>query len=209
MKRLGLTQRVEINPHHGERRDSLDQRWTSFLINCGFFPIPLGNGFENANKIVNELKLDGIILTGGNNISGFSDEDNAPERDAFEHKLIDTCAKKGLPILGICRGMQILNIHYGGTLIKIAGHAGTEHDLDILHDGALGTSKRIRVNSFHNYTITSDCLGTNLQPLAQTNEGHIEAFEHVTQKHLGIMWHPERELQYSQRDVATIRYLFK
>ena len=192
MKRLGLTQRVEIDPRHGERRDCLDQRWTPFLLRCNFLPVPLSNRFGNVEEVIGGLGLDGVVLTGGNDIEGFSGTNTAPERDAFEHKLIDICTELEIPILGVCRGMQILNLHHGGSLISTINHAGTEHELEILQHGALGDKGHIRVNSYHDFAIAGNGLGSALRPLALTADGHVEAFDYLSQKHLGIMWHPER-----------------
>ena len=107
MKRIGLTQRVEVVTGYGERRDCLDQNWAVLLVSLGYCPVPLANCVQEVGPYVDELGLDGVILTGGNNL--LEPEKGgaiAPERDRFEHMLLDVCASWRLPVLGVCRGAQ-------------------------------------------------------------------------------------------------------
>jgi len=204
MKKIGLTQRVQTDGRHGERRDCLDQRWAEFLCACDLYAIPLSNLVENVGGYIRTLELDGVILTGGNDISGYGENDPSSERDAFEHKLIDICTELSIPVLGICRGMQMLNVHHGGKLVDIDGHAGTEHELKILEDGRLGKARSVTVNSYHTFAIEAGGLGTGLRPLATTSESHIEAVDATQQNHLGVMWHPERVSPFSEADIKMV-----
>ena len=209
MKRIGLTQRVYIESRHGERRDCLDQRWAPFMMSCGYLPMPLSNSIENVGNYLREFRLDGVVLTGGNDIEGFGGTNGAPERDAFEHKLIDACSDLNIPVLGVCRGMQMLNVHHGGSLVDVTDHAGTEHSLDIVEPDFLGGVSKINVNSFHDFAITAGGLGAGLRPLALSDDGHVEAFRHNALKHLGIMWHPERERPFNSCDVEFVKRFFR
>lgn len=193
MKRIGLTQRVDIIESYGERRDALDQQWSSLLLDLGALPVPLPNiAPEKIPELVDSLQLDAVIITGGNSLSYLDPtaKDIAPERDAFELALIVYMESKVLPIFGICRGMQIINHHFLGRLVKIDNHIAKHHSI---FPDAQAIALPNEVNSFHSWTIPSDGLGENLNALALDENGNIEAFTHQTKKIAGIMWHPERE----------------
>jgi putative glutamine amidotransferase len=122
MKRIGLTQRVEVVPSYGERRDCLDQNWARFLLEAGLLPVPLSNAVSDVTAYVDALELDGVVLTGGNDPSSLSGARNtAPERDRFESLLVTHCRERKLPLIGVCRGMQVLNLELGGNAISASG----------------------------------------------------------------------------------------
>ena len=73
-----------------------------------------------------------MILSGGNTLSKYSDHKDKPEhisieRDEYEMALIKLAILNNIPILGVCRGLQVLNVYYGGKIKKISGHAGVKH----------------------------------------------------------------------------------
>ena len=120
MLKVGLTQRVEVIQDTNERRDCLDQAWTRLLVDNGYLPIPLPNRVEDVDTLIAELEIDGIILTGGNDLSHLTGATNtAPERDAFERRLLERCADLDIPVLGVCRGMQMMVAHFGGELVAV------------------------------------------------------------------------------------------
>ncbi|MFS1443837.1 MULTISPECIES: gamma-glutamyl-gamma-aminobutyrate hydrolase family protein [Vibrio] len=205
MKRIGLTQRVDIISSYGERRDALDQQWYSLLLNMNMLPVPLPNiPEEYVADFVEELQLDGIVLTGGNSL-GYLDEqanDRAPERDAFELALIEYTLNKDLPIFGVCRGMQIINSYFGGKLHPIEEHISVIHDIINL-DTAIDLPER--VNSFHGWAVPNDGLGKNLKPIAQDIDGNIEGFIHETKRVAGITWHPERVAPFDTLDLQFMK----
>ena len=206
MKRLGITQRVENITAYAERRDCLDQRWSVLANELGYIPIPLPNiSNENISNLLDSLQLDAIILSGGNSITKLNPvaTDAAPERDAFEIALIEEGTKRATPILGVCRGMQVINIYCGGQLSPVKGHVASYHKLNI----ASGYSEYIleTVNSYHNWAIKSSELASDLIPIASDEQGNIEAFIHESQSVTGIMWHPEREMPFKQQDIKLIK----
>jgi len=204
MKRLGITQRVEEYQHYQERRDCLDQRWASFSVSLNCMPCPLPNlSIDKIPEILEGLKLDGIIFTGGNSLaylnSGLGDA--APERDAFESALLMEAMVRGIPVVGICRGMQLINVELGGKLTSVSGHVGLYHS--IIPSERVSLPKV--VNSYHNWAIPSDGLSERLRPLAFDSGGNIEAFEGLDNRLLGIMWHPEREDPFSSLDIELMK----
>lgn len=200
MMRVGLTQRVMDIAGRGERRDTLDQRWMGFCAAIDMLPIALPNLADE--RYVAALELQAVILTGGNNVGAPAGEnDGAPERDAFERRLLDYCAAASLPVVGVCRGMQMMQVHASGALRSLRGHAGTRHDLS--WSGAVpGGPGPVNVNSYHDYGI--DVPASDYRALAQAPDGTVEAMAHTRLPWLGIMWHPEREAAPATRDVALL-----
>lgn len=211
MRKLGLTQRVEEFGTVGERRDCLDQAWADLLLPLGYLPVPLPNAVadrEAMGELVTGLGLDGVILTGGNDLADLPGATTAaPERDRFEGLLIDACAVRNLPVLGVCRGLQMLVHHAGGALAMTQGHAGTRHGLQVTGESAMPLTDRDEVNSYHDFAVAADGLGRDLEAVAVAADGSVEAAVHRHLPIWGIMWHPEREPR-DERDVALLRALF-
>lgn len=208
MKRIGLTQRVELVTSYGERRDCLDQEWSRLMSCLGYLPVPIPNAIENVEEWFSLVGLEGVILTGGNDLSCLKDAKNtAPERDSLEHALIDLCGRYKIPLLGVCRGMQILNVHYEGTLTPVKDHVALRHD--ITFDGCNSNQIKLSVNSFHNYGIVEAGLGSGLIPWATDQDGHIEAVKHRDLAQFGIMWHPERETPFVKEDLDILTRIFE
>ena len=82
---IGITERVEVATAYKERCDCLDQNWIHLMENLGFVAIPLPNVCENPGEYLDALSLNGVILSGGNNLVVLGDgPGTAPERDNFE-----------------------------------------------------------------------------------------------------------------------------
>lgn len=203
---VGISQR-QVSLAHGETRDCLDQAWTPFLEACGLGPVPLPARLARPWEQVRALGLVGIILSGGNNIPG-SPDDLAPARDALELALL---AEPGpgqapLPILGVCRGMQMINHALGGAQRPLEGHRACTHGLQILPSPGPGLAGP--VNSFHNYGLLPPDLAPGLRALALAPDGSVEALAHLQRPLLGIMWHPERCQPFRPQDLALFRRHF-
>jgi len=117
-------------------------------------------------------------------------------RFEWEKKLIDVCDEAKLPILGICYGMQRLNVHYGGTLLQDipiqrpgnVGHDVTEHDIEF-NGTFLGMEGSHMVASRHHQAV--DVLAEGFEVKASAADGIIEAIE--GHGHFGMQWHPESD----------------
>lgn len=192
--KLGLSQRVEIDSGGtGERRDCLDQEWTRLLENLGYYPVPLPNTLRNVATYLDTQALDGIVLTGGNDLSHVENPQNAaPERDATEIRLIDWAVESATPLLGVCRGMQMLATRYGARLTPIEGHVARDHEIERAPGALLPLEQRELTNSYHNFGIASEDLGEEFYIEAVDREGKVEALRHRSDALYGIMWHPER-----------------
>jgi len=154
-------------------------------------------------------RLDGICLSGGPDLDpesyGARDRhpelgESEPELDAFELAVAREADGRGLPLLGVCRGAQTLNVARGGTLHQdVPGHRQAElalvptHDIAIvLHSntGRIMGASQLRVNSFHHQAV--DELGDGLCVSARAGDGTVEAIECRAHPFLvGVQWHAE------------------
>ena len=151
---------------------------------------------------------DGFLFCGGDDLDPkyYGEEINGSEnicskRDEFEQKLFDAVYKTGKPILGICRGMQVINAFMGGSLYQhIDGHRQSEpkdvrtHGVVLSEGGMLVDiieEKEIKVNSFHHQLVKKLADGLVVDGVSAT-EGYIEAFHDPNHPFLlGVQWHPE------------------
>ncbi len=190
MKVLLVSQRVVVDPRHGERRDALDQRWSEFLAAAGFVGVALPNNPRNAAAIVETLAPAGVLLTGGGDLG------QTPERDAAEEIAVAWALAQRRPVYGVCRGFQFLLQRAGARLERVAGHVAVRHALSD------GTS----VNSFHDWGTTQPPKGWTA--IARASDGTLEAARANDAALAGQMWHPERELPFAARDIQTIAAFF-
>ena len=98
---IALTQRVERIEAIGERRDALSQEWAALAEACGFLPLPLPNRLTAVRQLLAAVRVDGIILTGGNDLASYGGD--APERDEAERFLIQYAIDRRTPLLEIGR----------------------------------------------------------------------------------------------------------
>lgn len=195
---IAVSQRVDITESHAERRDALDQRWPVLLNKLGCISIPMPNHIETINSLWTQIQFDGLLLTGGNDL--VSCGGNSPERDEAEAHLLALALEKHIPVLAVCRGMQLLLNSAGHKLVLVDNHVGNKHALS-------GQLSRQEVNSYHKWS----CIQENVAPytvLARAPDGAIEVIQDSSRRVMGIMWHPERNVHSEAEDVQLIRSHF-
>jgi N5-(cytidine 5'-diphosphoramidyl)-L-glutamine hydrolase len=197
MKMVAVTQRVSIVPAYGERRDCLDQSWTRFLSACELLPVLLPNVTEAALALCDGAGIAGMVLTGGNDLAVLGGD--APERDAVENALLDLAERRGLPVLGVCRGMQVIQQRFAIRLRRVDGHVAQRQVIRI--DGAPR-----EVNSFHQFAAFDS--RPPLDVWAVATDGVVKAVRHSARPITGIMWHPERCVPYAPADVNLFCQVF-
>jgi len=174
-------------------------------------------------------KCDGFVLTGGVDIDtslygGATSYDHQPdqfqrERDLFEEKIFRYSQFHQLPVLGICRGLQLVNVLLGGKLIEDIDEANLVHkkegDIDKQHPVIIEKNSLLAeitgaqmesVNSAHHQVVRPDALGSNLMVSAWSEDSIIEAleFKNKTGKAfmLCVQWHPERMKNKEQNPLS-------
>jgi len=195
MRTVAVTQRVAVDPPHGTRRDCLDQVWVKFLLACGLLPIPVPNSVDAALTIGGQAS--GILLTGGNDLAAYGGD--APERDETETALLDLAERRDLPVLGVCRGMQMIQHRFGSRLEKVPGHVAPRQRISI-------HGRSVEVNSFHNFG--ARVVHPPLMTWAIADDGVIKAVRHADRRMIGVMWHPERREPFAAEDVALFSRFF-
>ena len=190
--KIAISLRITDTVNYDEKRDALSHDWPPFFEKLKFIPIFVPNTLAHPEKFLDSIGIDGIILSGGDNIGDF------PDRDRTENILLDYGIDQKIPIFGVCRGMQLINNYFGGKILKndTSSHVGKIHEVDIKNPiiaKQIGT-KLIKVNSFHNNIITDNDLGKGLEVFAQSvDDDTVEGFVHSHHKIIGVMWHPERD----------------
>jgi N5-(cytidine 5'-diphosphoramidyl)-L-glutamine hydrolase len=201
--RLGLTTRVVNAINYHEIRDCIARDWIKYanvvFPDSKWLLIP--NGINNIEEYVNKWDLNAFIFTGGETIG------SSPERDETERLIYEYCRINNYPILGICRGLQVLYHLSGGSIngeqkeSTSYTHVATKHEIQFMDQLTM-------VNSYHNNLLDESTCPPILYPIARcTTDGTIEAV--YGENMLGLMWHPEREEHYPEWEINLIRDFFK
>lgn len=198
-----------------EGRYHLAEAYVEAVIAAGGVPVILP-GSWSIKKAAPYLKaVKGLILAGGGDVDPayFNEEPHpnlgeiTPSRDRFEIMLVKSALRMNKPVLGICRGIQIINIACGGTLIqhipavvkKPLKHSQAAPRDHATHRVFIDKSSRlakilqtdaIRVNSFHHQAVANPAVGFNVSAIS--SDSVIEAIEHPKYRFVhGVQWHPE------------------
>lgn len=195
---------MSVLPHETVPEAYLDALWRA-----GAVPVVLPVHRGDAAELVE--RVDGVVLTGGGDLTpaSFGGREGAAEgvderRDGFELALVHAALHTATPVLGICRGLQVLNVALGGTLVAdlpadrgTAAHWDTGswnapvHAVRVEPDSRLFevTGPTTMVNSMHHQAV--DRLGDGLTVAARAPDGVVEAVERACPFVLAVQWHPE------------------
>lgn len=197
MKIAILTRTDELE---NKQRSFINQSYINTILRFHHTPIPIyGNGYEEEIAAF----CDALILPGGYDIAPYYYHDSYnsslhlyddPTQDIRDFKILDAFIHQQKPILGICRGIQLINVYFGGTLINMneQQHAKDhEHTLTIAPDTFLSCCMPsvCKINSYHHQCVKK--LGSDIIPCAYAYDKTIEAIAHNTLPILGVQWHPE------------------
>lgn len=213
--RIGIT--MGVYPRRGRRRwpqHALPTPYIEAVWRAGGLPILIPNVPEAVDLYADGL--DGLLLSGGGDVHPrrYTDEPRHPSvygvnpaRDEVEIRLVHRALERNRPVLAICRGIQVLNVALGGTLIQdieagVPGalphstpddNPGLQHPVSVEPQSRLAEilgSSELVVNTYHHQAVA--CLGAGLRVVARAPDGVIEAVE--AEDHalvIGVQWHPE------------------
>lgn len=208
---IGLTM---FNEKNDDRvYSSLSNNYINSIRLAGGVPLLIPINEEDINQYID--MVDGVLFTGGGDLApelyGESPipelGDVSEERDSFELKLFNKVYEAGKPILGICRGCQLINVALGGTLYQdinaqldnVEMHSPdklrdeVQHSVNIDKNSLLYKllgKEELETNSFHHQAVKA--LGTNLRVTAKSKDDIIEAYESTNgSKLICVQWHPE------------------
>lgn len=168
--------------------------------------------YASGDPIALASRCDGLLLSGGGDLEpalyGQTPQSHRlsldPVRDTEELALLRAFCALRKPVLGICRGMQVINVAFGGTLLQeVAGHDGIPHPVTTVagtHTARL-TGGFFKASSYHHQAVGQ--LGHGLCAAAYAADGLIEALEHRSLPILGVQWHPERMIPGLCTDVPA------
>jgi putative glutamine amidotransferase len=167
---------------HGENHLSMSLNLLSYVKAHGFDPTPIWAETQADPSEIDFSGFDLVVLSGGESIG-----DN-PVRDFFENSLLNAAAVSKIPVLGICRGLQVMVSLHGLSPVRLEGHAGTSHSVEGRISG--------QVDSHHNFGFTE--VPDEFEVISSASDGSVEAAYHKENNWLGVMWHPERETPYNK-----------
>ncbi|MBT2417996.1 gamma-glutamyl-gamma-aminobutyrate hydrolase family protein [Streptomyces sp. ISL-22] len=192
---VAISQRQVTFPHRSETGDYLDREWYGLEAFRGRRLLAVPNSLDAARRTLSGLHLAAVVLTGGNDVpSAPEPQDLAPGRDAVESWLLDRAEAQGTPVIGVCRGAQLIASRCGARLVDGGhAHAGTRHLVRAVGVAPWRWPETFTVASHHRWALPAVGLPERLRPLALAPDDTVEAFAHRDRPWWGLMWHPERE----------------
>ena len=195
--RVVVSQRIDWVESRCESRDSLDQRMVEWLSQVGVLAFPVPNSLHSNGRLdhwLEKLVPQAVVLSGGNDIG------NCLSRDATERALLRYASERTLPVLGICRGMQMMGCYAGGKLQPVKGHVASRHSLQPKFSS---DEYAPEVNSYHEFCLSGCPDGYEVTAVA--TDGTIEAIRRLGKPWEAWMWHPEREKTFVASDIERAR----
>jgi len=209
MKIIGITPRLISNKEYPEIRDALDIKWAELCSQLNYLPIIIPHNTK-IGDYYSKVKLDGIILSGGNDLYSINSSNESKMRDIHEKNIIKFALKNKIPLMGICRGMQLLAEWFGCDFKHIDNHVAVRHSLSVNKNSIYKEllEKLPDVNSYHNYALDMINDDDIIVSARAVSDNTIEAFEHKRLKVFAQMWHSEREKPFSGLELEIIQKFF-
>ncbi len=191
---------------HGNYRDVLECSYTEYFSERDIVLVPVSNALDRPEKVF-EVAGDGLLLTGGDEVDpglyGGERRDEyvvSEDRDATEHRLLEKALERNMPVLAVCRGLQTVNVYFGGGLEDLNADEVT-HPPDVDHDVTLKDEGLVQelggetatVNSYHDQAVSLETVASDLEPFAVHGDRVVEGLYHPNHSLAGVQWHPERD----------------
>ena len=217
---IAISMRVVQATGYLDPRDTISQGWFPFLKKCGIKPVLIPN-IGDVEEQLETFDIKGVILTGGNNLcpATYHDErtlevaDTSPDRDATEISLVEYAVNHSIPVLGVCRGIQLINAYFGGRITRLcetdseSNHVACNHEVKLI-DPLFRThfeATSLTVNSYHDQAVTVNGLAKPLTSFAVFEDDNlVEGLYHPQLPIVAIQWHPERTNLAHEFDVQLV-----
>lgn len=188
--RIGIS--VRSNVLNDKEVFSLYKRYIEY-----FFEHEIVLLLPNQSKEILNL-CDCYIITGGDDLNpklynqkNLSSNNIDDEMDELDFKIIDIAYKNDKKLLGICRGIQSINVYFGGSLLQnYENHMSVTHEIVRKNKSIIcDIGEKLKVNSFHHQIV--GVLGSGLVCTYESNDGVVEVIEHINGKIFAVQYHPE------------------
>lgn len=217
-----ISQRHAINSNT-QWCDSLENDYLGCFASFGITLFPVPNRPDCLPQVIETVRPLGIVLSGGGDVSplfcaggGAAVPEMSLVRDKLEEALLDHALKGRIPVLGICRGLQFINVYFGGTLVRDLNRLDSgaahpcpgRHPVSIQYEElvvAAGIGDQVEVNSYHRQGVVGSGLATELRVFAQESElAVVEGIYHPAHRLAAVQWHPERSVEPAALDRTLI-----
>jgi len=204
---VAISQRNDKNKY-GDYVDSLENSYITYFEKLGIKLLLIPNSTKEVEYYFKKFPISGVILSGGNDIDpeiygqkNQKESSVSKKRDAVEKRLLEIAIEQKIPVLGICRGMQFINVFFNGGLLRIneaptinSSHVAKDHEISIIEEKSRAVlGETVKVNSYHEQGLSPNELSSKLKVFAKTGDGIIEGLYHPSLPIAGIQWHPERK----------------
>ena len=201
MMRALISTRADRYENSLQTIDGLSRDWYQWFEAMQIRPYLMSNSTTGVEAYFATIDPEVVILTGGNDVLSVAGQSSWDEdRNVTELQLIEHALDRKIPIFGVCRGLQLLNHYFGGTLSDLdqylpkRAHICTCHTVEIAsqYQEPLKTTVA-QVNSYHRFGLFNTDLADNLSVIAICQkDGNVEAFEDSARRVMAVQWHPER-----------------
>ena len=188
MYRFGITMRITNAIGYDEPRDTIASDWSEYILSA--FPdskfIYIPNIEKNVVAYINKLNINVLVLSGGDDLGVYS------RRDKTEYFALKHALKQNIPVIAICRGLQLVHTYFGGKLEVgsekvIKEHKATKHFIEV-------ESLVKEVNSYHTNYLIEESISDKFEIFARCKSDN--SVEGIRNKNiLAMMWHPERDIE--------------
>ena len=221
MLNLLISQRVYVDSH-GELADALEAANTRYYNSLGINLYPVSNFVKDVERYLAGVNYSGLILSGGGDVSPkYCSTGNSTrfkyssDRDAVESLLVDMMISEGLPVLGVCHGMQFLNCRFGGSITadihknESVRAPRSDHYIRIV-EKRFGLEGAYKVNQYHDNGISASQVASCFDVFAvDADFDVVEGIIHKTLPICAIQWHPERVSPQAEINASLIRSFFR